>query len=98
MIDNIESLAFALNNRPKHDQRLEKRRGTVITLSVLLMIIMIIGLMAPSLLFIALAGFVVFILMVPLLHTPEIDWFAPWSFVLYSGFVEIGRASCRERV
>jgi oligosaccharide repeat unit polymerase len=89
MIDNIDSLTPGLNRRPARVERLQKRRGTIITLAVLLMIIMIVGLMAPSLLFIALASFVMFILVVPLLHTAEIDWFAPWSFVLYSGFVGI---------
>jgi oligosaccharide repeat unit polymerase len=53
------------------------------------MISMAIGLIAPSLLLIALAGFVSFILFIPMIRTPEIDWFAPWSFVLYSVLVGV---------
>jgi len=89
MIDNIDSLHAAFNRTTMREQPFEKRRGIVLTLAMLLLVVMVIGLIAPSLLFIALAGFVMFLLVVPLLRTAEIDWFAPWSFVLYSGFVGI---------
>ena len=91
MINDLTSTAIALNRRsptvPTHE--LHKRRGIVLALVLILMMVMAIGIIAPSLLFIALAGLVIFTLMIPLIRTGEIDWFAPWSFVLYSGFIGI---------
>jgi len=67
----------------------KRRRGSILAIVFSFMSVMAVGVVAPSLLLVALAALALFILMLPLIRTAEIDWFAPWSFVLYSGFIGI---------